>query len=111
MLTQFFIALEFSTDMVEQLSALEKKTGISAADLALGRYAGIPVPREAEALQVEDGVLYAVISVPSSIMPNQMVAARKPLANANIPTESGEMFTLEHLHAAKEAFDVEHPKH
>jgi hypothetical protein len=111
MLTQLFVVAEFSRDMVEQLAALEKKTGLSASELSLGRYAGIPVPREAEALMVDDGALFAVVSVPSSLMPGQMVTARKELARADCPTASGEVFTLENLHAAKEQFDVEHTAH
>ena len=111
MLTQFFIAIEFSRDMVEQLAALEKTTGLKASDISIGRYAGIPVPREAEALMVDDNALWAVIAVPSTIMPGEFVTARKELARADRPTASGEIFNLENLKAAKEAFDVEHTQH
>ena len=111
MLMQMFVLVEFCRDMVEQLAALEKKTGLNASELALGCYAGIPVPREAEALMVDDGALYAVVSVPSTIMPGHVVPARKQIAKAGHPTATGEVFTLENLHAAKEQFDVEHTKH
>lgn len=111
MLMQMFVAVEFARDMVEQLAALEKKTGLCAADLTLGRYAGIAVPREAEALVVENNTLFAVVSVESTLMKGHFIPARKELAIADKPTITGEVFTLENLHAAKEQFDAERTKH
>ncbi len=107
MLTQFFVTVEFSRDMVEQLSALERKTGLKAETLTLGRYAGVPISREAKSLEIAEGKLFIIMDVPSTLMPGQLIPVRKEIAAHGLPTASGEIFTLDQLKAAKEEFDAE----
>lgn len=106
-ISQLYVCAEFARDMVEQLMALEKHTGVSALSLVLGRYAGVPVPKEAKELDFSGDELAMLLDVPSTIMPGQTIKARKTIAVAGKPTEIGEIFTAAQLRAAKEEFDAE----
>lgn len=110
LLTEFFVTVEFARDMVEQLQALEKLTGQRADTLNIHRYEGVTIPRGVEEVVVDDNTLYAVVRVASSLAPGHTVPARHPLAIANEPTATGEVFTLDQLQKAAKAFAVAHPK-
>ena len=110
MLMEFFVTIEFARDMVEQLQALEKKTGERADVLNVNRYAGVIIPRGVTEVVVADNTLSAIVQVPSTLMPGQFVSARHPLVVADTATDTGEVFGLDQLYAAKKAFDEAHPK-
>jgi hypothetical protein len=110
LLSQFFVVLTFSRDMVEQLAALEKKTGVKADTLTLNRYAGVLIPLETTALEIVDDKLMGVFKVPSTLMPKELIDAKKEIAAAGVPTATGEIFNLGQLKAAKAEFDKERAK-
>lgn len=108
-LLQFFTTLVFLKEMLEQLKALEKKHGDSAADLVGPKeYAGLPIPPQAKALEIEADTLYAVVDAPSSLVPNVMVPARMPVARVGLDLGNKVVVTPELLQQAKRAWEAEH---
>jgi len=108
-LLQFFTTLVFLREMLEQLKAIEKKHGESAADLIGPKeYAGLPIPPQAKGLEIDDDTLYAVVEVPSSIVPNVMVPARMAVAKVGLDLGNKIVVTTELLQRAKQAWETEH---